>query len=461
MKKGGVILAETIAAIATGNSVSGIGVIRISGDSAIEIADRVFKPADGTSLSDLKGYRAKYGNVYSGGEAFDNAVATVFRAPKSYTGEDVAEISVHGGIFIVEKTLEAVLEAGAVPAPAGEFTKRAFLNGKMDLTQAESVAALISAQGQEAAKASFNLLNGSLSNKISGVLENLIDCSSLMAAWVDYPDEEIEELSQGNLNTALRSAQKELCALIENYDNGMVMTQGVDTAIVGRPNTGKSTLMNMLAGREKSIVTHIEGTTRDIVEESVRLGSIVLHLSDTAGLRKSNDIVESIGIKKAYEKIDSAALVLPVFDSSSELNNDDLALIEKCAGKRAVAVINKSDLPCAADTDKIKSSFEKTVLISAKNNDGLDRLEQAVKEVLGVDNFDSTQPILANKRQKQCVCSAYSSICSAIDAVQLGVTYDAVNVMIDSAIDDLLTLTGKKASEEVVNNIFSKFCVGK
>lgn len=461
MKKGGVILAETIAAIATGNSVSGIGVIRISGDNAIKIADRVFKPADGTSLSALKGYRAKYGNVYSGGEAFDNAVATVFRAPKSYTGEDVAEISVHGGIFIVEKTLEAVLDAGAVPAPAGEFTKRAFLNGKMDLTQAESVAALISAQGQEAAKASFNLLNGSLSNKISGVLENLIDCSSLMAAWVDYPDEEIEELSQDNLNTALCSAQKELCALIENYDNGIVMTQGVDTAIVGRPNTGKSTLMNMLAGREKSIVTHIEGTTRDIVEESVRLGSIVLHLSDTAGLRKSNDIVESIGIKKAYEKIDSAALVLPVFDSSTELNNDDLALIEKCAGKRAVAVINKSDLPCAANTDKIKSSFEKTVLISAKNNDGLDQLEQAVKEVLGVDNFDSTQPILANKRQKQCVCSAYSSICSAIDAVQLGVTYDAVNVMIDSAIDDLLTLTGKKASEEVVNNIFSKFCVGK
>lgn len=454
-------MAETIAAIATGNSVSGIGVIRISGDRAIEIAGRVFKPMDNTDLTDLKGYRAKFGNVYADGESFDNAIATVFRAPKSYTGEDVAEISVHGGIFIVEKTLEAVLSAGAVPAPAGEFTKRAFLNGKMDLTQAESVASLISAQGQEAAKASFNLLKGALSNKISKVLESLVDCSASMAAWVDYPDEEIEELSESNLKAVLYNAKDELSSLLENYDNGIVMTQGIDTAIVGRPNAGKSTLMNMLAGREKSIVTHIEGTTRDIVEESVRLGSIVLHLADTAGLRESNDVVESIGIQKAYEKINDASLILPVFDSSVELNSDDLDLIEKCRGKHAVAVINKTDLDLIADTDKIKNSFEKTVFISAGKGEGLEELEQAVKEVLGVDSFDSAQPILANKRQKQCVLSAYENICRAIDGAELGITYDAINVMIDSAVDDLLNLTGKKATEEVVNNIFSKFCVGK
>lgn len=454
-------MAKAIAAVATGNSVSGIGVIRISGDNAIEIADRVFKSADGTPLSSLKGYRAKFGNVVSDGESFDNAVALVFRGPKSYTGEDVVELSVHGGIFIVEKTLETVLSAGAQPAEAGEFTKRAFLNGKIDLAQAEGVAALISANGQEAAKASFNLLQGSLSNKITAVLENLLDCSALMAAWVDYPDEEIPELSESNLKETLTGAKNALKELLDNYESGIIMTQGIDTAIAGRPNAGKSTLMNMLAGREKSIVTHIEGTTRDIVEDSVRLGNIVLHLADTAGLRKSDDVVESIGIQKALDRVESASLVLAVFDSSEPLNSDDLMLIESCKNKKCVAVINKTDLESKTDLDKIKESFEEVVYISAKNNQGAKELEQAVKRVLSLEGFDSSQPILAGRRQKLCVQNAYDSICQALDGAEMGVTYDAINVMIDSAVDELLSLTGKKATEEVVNNIFSKFCVGK
>lgn len=455
------ILSKTIAAVATGNSVSGIGVIRISGDDAITVAQKVFKSADGTPLSDLKGYSAKFGNVYSDGESFDNAVALVFRSPKSYTGEDVVELSVHGGIFIVEKTLEAVFAAGAKPAQAGEFTKRAFLNGKMDLAQAESVASLISAQGQFAAKASFNLLQGSLSNKISDVLESLIDCSASMAAWVDYPDEDIPELEEDNLKQILENAKKSLEQLIENYENGTVMTQGVDTAIVGRPNAGKSTLMNMLSGQEKSIVTHIEGTTRDIVENSVRLGNIVLHLSDTAGIRESDDVVESIGIKKAIDKINSAALILAVFDNSAALNDDDRMLIDTCKGKPCVAVVNKTDLETAVEIDVLKNNFEQIVYISAKNNDGADQLEESVKQILGVGTFDSSQPILANKRQKLCVSNALQHINQAIDGANIGITYDAINVMIDSAVDELLMLTGKKATEEVVNNIFSRFCVGK
>lgn len=454
-------MAKTIAAVATGNSVSGIGVIRISGDRAIEIAQKVFKALDGTPLSELKGYTAKYGKVYSNGESFDNAVALVFRNPKSYTGEDVVELSVHGGIFIVEKTLETVLAAGAEPAQAGEFTKRAFLNGKIDLAQAEGVAALISAQGQEAAKVSFNLLQGSLSKEISGVLDELINCSSLMAAWVDYPDEEIPELDEASLKETLQTAKDALEKLLKNYENGIVMTQGVDTAIVGKPNAGKSTLMNMLSGVEKSIVTHIEGTTRDIVENSVRLGNIVLHLSDTAGIRESEDIVESIGIKKAIEKMDAASLVLAVFDSSAELGDEDRMLMNACKGKPCIAVINKTDLPEKIDTNQIRSEFDRIVYISAKNNEGAAALEQAIKEQLGVENFDASQPILANKRQKQCVANAYKHICQALEGAQMGITYDAINVMIDSAVDDLLSLTGKKATEEVVNNIFSRFCVGK
>lgn len=454
-------MAKTIAAVATGNSVSGIGVIRISGDDAIAIAQRVFTSIDGTPLSSLKGYTAKFGNVCHNGESFDNAVALVFKSPKSYTGEDVVELSVHGGIFIVEKTLEAVFSAGAVPAQAGEFTKRAFLNGKIDLAQAEGVAALISAQGQEAAKASFNLLQGSLSNKILQVLDKLIECSASMAAWVDYPDEEIPDLEENTLNQILTDSKNALSDLLKNYENGVVMTQGVDTAIVGRPNAGKSTLMNMLSGVEKSIVTHIEGTTRDIVENSVRLGNMVLHLSDTAGIRESDDIVEAIGIKKAIDKIAGASLILAVFDGSSPLGDDDRMLIESCKNKKCIAVVNKTDLELKIDMSVINSEFDKAVMISAKNNEGVSLLENAVKELLGVDGFDSSQPILANKRQKLCVSNAYDHISQALDGAKMGITYDAINVMIDSAVDELLSLTGKKATQEVVNNIFSRFCVGK
>lgn len=452
---------KTIAAIATGNAAGGIGVIRISGEKAVEIADKVFFAADGSSLSDLKGYRAKFGNIVFNGKTLDNAVALVFRAPKSYTGEDVCELSVHGGIFIVEKTLEAVFAAGAEPAQAGEFTKRAFLNGKMDLTQAESVADLISAEGETAAQASYNALQGSLSNKINSILDILTDCSANMAAWVDYPDEEIPDLQDDELEASLTSAAKSLKELVENYENGRAMVQGIDTVIAGRPNAGKSTIMNLLAGQDKSIVTDIEGTTRDIVEESVRLGNLVLHLNDTAGLRKSKDTVEAIGIDRAYHKMENASLILAVFDSSRKLNKEDLDLIERCRGKKSVAIINKTDLSRKADTDLIKSSFEHCVFISAKNGASTADIEKEIKEIFCAASFDAAAPILANQRQKQCCRNAMDYIFDAVSSVVMGVTRDAVNVLVDSAIDELLSLTGKKANIEVVNNIFSKFCVGK
>lgn len=454
-------MATTIAAVATGSSAAGISVIRVSGDKAVEIAGSVFKAMDGTPLSALKGYTAKFGNVSSKGESFDNAVALVFKAPKSYTGEDVVEISVHGGIVIVEKTLEALFENGAVPAQAGEFTKRAFLNGKMDLAQAEAVANLISANGEEAVRASFKLLQGSLSNKINGVLSSLIDCSASMAAWVDYPDEDIPELEESTLVQTLTDAKQALGALIKNYENGSVLNHGIDTAIVGKPNAGKSSLMNLLSGSEKSIVTHIEGTTRDIVENTVRLGSIVLRLSDTAGIRVSDDIVEAIGIKKALERVDSASLVLAVFDGSQPLNADDYTLMDSCKGKKVIAIVNKNDLAQELDADTLRDEFEYVIPLSAKNGDGLDTLEQAIKTLFSVEQFDSAQPLLANRRQKLCVCNAYAHISRALDDALMGVTYDAINVMIDSAVDELLALTGKKATEEVVTNIFSRFCVGK
>lgn len=454
-------MSKTIAAIATGNAAGGIGVIRISGDDAVEIASSVFKPADGKSLTCVKGYHARFGNIYYNGEAMDEAVALVFRAPKSYTGENVVELSVHGGLYIVRKTLEAVFDAGAVPAGPGEFTKRAFLNGKIDLAQAEGVANMISAQGRAAVKASMNLIDGALSRRIGCVLENLLDSSALMGAWVDYPDEEIPELENSELENTLKNAVSELSALISDYENGLVMTEGVDTAIVGKPNAGKSTLMNLLSGSEKSIVTDIEGTTRDIVEGSVRLGDLVLHLSDTAGLREGTDEVEKIGIERTLSKIDSAQLIIAVFDVSRPLDENDLRLIEKCRGKKAVAVINKIDLEDSKKLPAVEEAFEKTVYISAKDTNDLKTVEKAVIHVLGAENFNASAPMLANARQKACCKNALGYVREALSALQSGMTFDAVNVMIDSAADELLALTGKKATTEVVNNIFSKFCVGK
>ena len=452
---------STIAAIATGNSVGGIGVIRISGENAIEIASKVFEPMDKSSLCQLKGYRAKFGNIIIDNLPCDNAVALVFRAPKSYTGEDVVELSVHGGLLMVQKTLQAVLDAGAVPAQAGEFTKRAFLNGKLDLTQAESVAGLISAQGEASMKASFNALQGNLSKKINSVLDILLDTSAVMSAWVDYPDEEIEDLEEDELMKSLKNCELQLTELLDNYNNGQTIIDGVDTVIAGMPNVGKSSLMNMLVGRDKSIVTHIAGTTRDIVEESVRLGNIVLRLRDTAGLRQSDDVVESIGIDKAYRAIDEARLVIAVFDNNRELSEKDFDLIEKCKGRTAVAVINKVDLEQRLDVEFIQNAFDKVVFVSAENGEGVSEIANAVEETLGVQDFDTNAPMLANSRQRQNCQNALDCIKQAIEGLEIGVTYDALNVMIDSAADELLSLTGKKATTEVVNNIFSKFCVGK
>lgn len=451
----------TIAAISTGNAPGGIGVIRISGTNAVEIAKKVFCPMDNSDLAQLGGYRAKYGTVIIDGESSDNGVALVFRAPKSYTGEDVVEISVHGGMLVVQRALQAVLDAGAIPAGAGEFTKRAFLNGKMDLTQAESVASLISAQGEEAMRASYSALQGSLSNKINGVLSQLLDTSAVMAAWVDYPDEEIPELEESQLRTTLQECIAQLQELLANYDNGQTITNGVDTAIVGKPNVGKSSLMNMLVGKERSIVTQIEGTTRDIIEDSVTLGGIVLHLMDTAGIRQSDDVVESIGIERAYKALEDARLVLAVFDGSDSIGDYDSELIDRCKDKTAVAVINKSDLEQRLDMDIIRSSFNNIVTVSAKENTGLDQLAECVCSLLGVADFDSSAPMLANARQKQNCQNALDCLLEAQAGAEMGITYDAINVMIDSAADELLSLTGKKATTEVVNNIFSKFCVGK
>ena len=452
---------STIAAISTGQAAGGIGIVRISGENALNVADRIFKSVSGLKLKELSGYRAALGTVFFEEKPVDEAIATVFRAPKSYTGEDVVELSCHGGLYVTRQVLRAALSAGAVAAEPGEFTKRAFLNGKMDLTKAEAVMSIISAQGEQAKAAALGTLDGLLYRKISGISSELKGLAASLAAWVDYPDEEIEDLPDDKILSVLENAASSLSDLIARFDSGRAVLEGVDTAIVGKPNVGKSTLMNLLTGTEKSIVTEIAGTTRDIVEETAVVGGVVLRLCDTAGLRETDDKVESIGVARAKQKLETATLILAVFDASAPLEEQDKALFPLCKEKHAIAIVNKTDLPTKLDTNILDTVFNKVVYISAKENNGLQSLEQAIAEVLGTAAFDSSAATLMNERQLACCSAALDAVKEAHDALASGVTRDAVQVCVDSAIESLDTLTGERATESVVNEIFSRFCVGK
>ena len=452
---------STIAAIATPNAPGGIGIVRISGENALDVAAKIFKTVSGKSVAESKGYCAHFGNVYDNNERLDEAVCLVFRAPRSYTGEDVAEISCHGGLYLTKRVLRAALDAGAVPAEAGEFTKRAFLNGKLDLAAAESVMALIGASGKQAAAAALNTLEGSLSREIKEVAQSIVSVCASLAAWVDYPDEDIEDTSAQDMLPVFENAKKELSDIIRRYDCGRAVTDGIDAVIVGKPNVGKSTLMNMLTGFERSIVTDIAGTTRDVVEEKIVLGEIIMRVADTAGIRETENVVENIGVNLARRRLERAELVLAVFDGSEPLNDDDLDIINQSNGKKAVALLNKADLPMTADRKIISDAFEYVVELSASTGEGRDELEKAVAKICSTDEFNPNAACLTSERQRQCCVNALSSIEDALAAIYGGMTLDAVNVCADCAIDALLELTGEKATSAVVDEVFSRFCVGK
>lgn len=452
---------STIAAISTAQAAGGIGIVRISGENALFVASQIFRTVSGINLQTLKGYRAAFGHVIADGKPIDEGIATVFRAPKSYTGEDVVEISCHGGLYITKQVLRAALQNGARPAEAGEFTKRAFLNGKLDLTEAEAVMQLISAQGAQSSAAALGVLEGTLSREIAAVSDRLKSACAALAAWVDYPDEEIDDLSDASLAETVDFSVAALKNLLSRFDSGRAVLAGVDTAIVGKPNVGKSTLMNRFVGAEKSIVTDIAGTTRDVVEETVTVGNVVLRLSDTAGLRETGDAVEKIGVERARKKVENAVLVLAVFDGSAPLTEEDRALISLCTDKKAIAVVNKSDKNRVLDNKILDTSFNKVIFISAKENKGMTDLESAVEETLGTADFDPSAATLMNERQFVCCSAALDSLLEAKSALECGMTRDAIEVSIDAAIESLDILTGRRATESVVDEIFSQFCVGK
>lgn len=452
---------SAIAAISTPLGTGGVGIIRISGKNATEIADRIFVSVNGKKLSSSKGYRAYFGRIFDGETAVDEVVCLVFRAPHSYTGEDVVEINCHGGVVLLKKILRLVLQNGAQAAAPGEFTKRAFLNGKLDLSEAESVMTLISAQGEQGANAAFNQLEGSLSRKIEKINSSLLSLAAHIAAWVDYPDDEIEELGNNELYSTIYNAHLELCALLSNFDSGMAVTNGVDAAIVGKPNVGKSTLMNLLTGYDRSIVTEIEGTTRDVVEETVNLNGCILRISDTAGMRETGDIVEKLGVERSRKKLERAAIVFAVFDLSKPISDEDKELIDECKDKNVIPIVNKTDLEPRLDVDYIKNKLGSPLFISAKSGDGYNELCDRVAELMGTKNFDTTSAMLVNERQRICCQKASDALKDALEALNIGLTPDAIGVCIDDAIAALLELTGRKASEAVVDEVFKQFCVGK
>lgn len=452
---------NTIAAISTANGPGGIGVIRISGEDAFNIGDKVFKNINGKKISEMSGYTAAYGNVYDNDEKIDEAVATVFKAPHSYTGENVLEISCHGGMYVTKQVLRVVINAGAKPAQAGEFTQRAFLNGKMDLSEAEAVMDIISAKGKTEARAALACREGKISKEIFKINDILVTSAAHLSAWADYPEEDIPQVDNDNLKKNLTNAKQLVENLLRNYDAGMVLKKGVDTIIVGKPNVGKSTLMNQLTGYEKSIVTNIPGTTRDIIEETVVLGDVTLNLSDTAGLRDTDNIVEQIGVEKARQKIETSGLILAVFDATQELNDEDVNLLKTISDLPSVAIINKTDKESVLDVDFIKSQVKNIVFISAKNGDGINELVKAVEKITGTADFDPSVATLATERQRDCAVRALDAINEAIYSLDIGLTLDATTVSLEDAIQSILEITGERASEVIVHNVFSKFCVGK
>lgn len=452
---------KTIAAIATPAAAGGIGIIRISGSDAFEIADRVFRAKDSSPLSEAKGYTMKYGAVYDENELIDEALALIYRAPRSYTGEDVIELSCHGGIYVLNRVLRRVIECGASPASPGEFTKRAFLNGKLDLTQAQAVMDIVSAQGEQAAKGAAAAKDGAISRRIKEIKSPLVELSAHMGVWSDYPDDDLPELTDEMIEEKLLVAQSKLSALLKSFDAGKILCTGISTAIIGKPNVGKSTLMNLMSGTERSIVTSVAGTTRDIVEESVRLGKLILRLADTAGIHETADEVEKIGVERARERTEFSDLIIAVFDSSNELDKDDMAVLEYIKDKKSVAVINKTDLEQKLDTSVIEQSFGRCVYMSAKTAENCEALEMAVQELFELNDYDTSSGIINNERQRACCVRALECVTEGIDAMRMSLTFDAVNISVDCALEALMELTGERITTEVTDAVFENFCVGK
>ena len=449
---------DIIAAISTANALSAIGIVRVSGERCCAVCDKVFQPAGGGLFSAARPREMVLGQLMDrDGRAVDSCLAVRFPGPGSYTGEDCAEFHCHGSPVVLREALEALFAAGARQAGRGEFTKRAFLNGRMDLTQAEAVIDLIESETVQAAHNAVEQLDGALRKRIGPVYDSLLDLTSQFYAVVDYPDEDIEDLRREDMLLTLTEAENTLQALLSTFRRGKILKQGVPTAILGRPNVGKSSLLNALVGYDRAIVTDIAGTTRDTVEEKAVVGGVLLRLIDTAGIRDTGDAVERLGVERARQAAEAAELVLLVLDGSQPLTAEDRAAAEAArTAPHTVVIRNKCDLPQAADL----TGFGPVLSVSAKEGTGLDELEAAVAALFPAGEVPPGQ-ILTNARQAEAVSRAAAALRGARDALEGGLTPDAALTDTEQALSALGELTGRTLREDLVARIFERFCVGK
>lgn len=452
-------MADTIAAIATGTQVSAIGIIRISGDETFRVIDRLFFPYSGKKMSESADRRLIFGELRDrGGELLDVCLCTISRAPHSYTGENTAELQCHGSPTVLRAALDELFALGARQAAPGEFTKRAFLNGRMELCAAEAVADIIDAETVECAKNAAGQLSGAISRKVDGIYSALTDISSHYHAVLDYPDEDIEDFQLESYEGSLTSALTELERLLQSHERGKLMTGGIPAAIAGRPNAGKSSLLNALLGYDRAIVTAIPGTTRDTIEEKLRIGRLTLRLIDTAGIRDTDDEVERLGVERSRAAMSKAELVIAVVDGSGEITDEDREVIAQAeAAPKGIVVLSKRDI---AEPDAEITTALPVVSLSSVTGDGMDELERVIAERFPLPEVPAGE-ILTNVRQADAVKRAIEYMRSALDAMRAGMTPDIVLTETEGAMSALGELSGRTVREDVTNRIFQRFCVGK
>lgn len=453
---------HTICAISTPPGQGGIAVVRLSGAKSYTIANKVFIPFNkNKKVLQAEGYTALYGQFKDEVEIFDDGIALFFKNPHSYTGEDVIELSCHGGEAVSLRLLQACIKTGAYMAQPGEFTKRAMLNGKLDLAQAESVMEMISSTSEQGTALAKAGLAGAMAKAIYPIKQDILAVMAHISAFIDFPDEDVEEPDRADIEKQLYKINERLQDLLTAYQTGSLVRRGIQAAIVGSPNVGKSTIFNLLAGYDRAIVTSIAGTTRDVVQEHVQVGNVSLILADTAGMHETDDIVEAEGIKRSYEKVEQASFIIAVYDSSKPLNKELLQLAEHCKGKPSLCIVNKSDLKPAFSKNELEPFFSEVIYISALDEKVGKTIGEAINRILHITTVDPNMVVIANQRQFLAVQQANNAVIEAVDALNIGITLDAVGFLLQSSVESLNSITGENVSEEVIDEVFARFCVGK
>ena len=453
---------KTIVSISTATGSAGIGIVRLSGKDTFKIIEKIFAPKNKNKK--IKGYTMKYGNIVFNNEIIDEVLVSYFVSLKSYTREDMCEINTHGGMVVEKKILEACLKSGACLAEPGEFTKRAFLNGRIDLSQAEAIMDLISSKSDKEAKESINQLEGALSKKINKIEQELLDTITAIEVTIDYPEYDIEEVENRNALEESENILKDIKKLENSFEQGKILKEGIKTVILGRPNAGKSSLLNSILNEDRAIVSSIEGTTRDTIEEFYNVNGITLKLIDTAGIRETENEIEKIGVNKAKKLANEADLIIALFDISDKLNDEDFEILDLIKDKNAILVLNKIDINDKNEQmeNELKKFNKAIIKISAKNNTGVDKLYSEIEKMFNLDQIElNNDVVITNERHKNKIRMAREDLEKAIDSMEKNMPVDMSSIYLKKCLEDLGEITGKNVSEDIINEIFKNFCLGK